>query len=201
MMVNEIIELTKGRRKIVTDNGQSFCLYVGEISKLHIKAGEELQEAEYQKIMTEILPKRAKLRGLNLLAKRPYTEYQLRQKYIDGGYPEAIIEAAIQYIKDVHCLDDYAYCVSYFTYKSNQKSKRQIVNDLRLKGVSQDIIESAYNEVYNNGDMTDENELIERLMKKRHFDRETATFEEKQKLMNYLYNKGFSMDSIRSGIR
>lgn len=198
MVVRDILELPNGRRKIITEEGQTFCLYKGELSRLKLKVNEEINPDEYNKIMTEILPKRAKLRGLNLLTKRPYTEYQLRQKYIDGGYPESVIEEAINYIKEMHCLDDYLYCVTYISYRSNSKSKRQIFNDLKQKGVAQDIIESAYMEVFQNGDLTAETEVIEKLLRKRHYDAREATYEEKQKTMNYLYNKGFSMDAIRA---
>ncbi|MBQ0028509.1 MAG: regulatory protein RecX [Lachnospiraceae bacterium] len=197
MVVSEIIELPKGRRKIITDEGEAFYLYKGELAKLNIITGEKIREEDYERIMMEILPKRAKLRGLNLLTRRPYTEHQLRQKYIDGGYPEQVIDTAIQYIKDVHCLDDYNYCVTYISYKSSSKSRRQIVNDLKNKGVSQSIIDEAYRKVEDNGDLTGEAEVIGRLLIKKHYNPQTATFEEKQKMMNFLYNKGFSMDSIR----
>lgn len=196
MKVENIVELTKGRKKIILDDGSSFCLYKGELDKLNIKIDREIEPDKYKKIMEEILPKRAKLRGLNLLSKRPYTEGQLRRKYIEGGYPVSSIEEAITYLKDKKFIDDFEYCKSYFLYKSATKSKRMIVNDLKQKGVDEKTIERAYFDACESGDITDEKEVIERLLGKKHYIKDEAGYEEKQKIMNYLYNKGFSMDVI-----
>lgn len=198
MKVIEIIEVNNNRRKIILDNGESFVVYKGELSRLHIKMGEEMCSNDYDKLMTEILPKRAKLRGLNLIKSRPYTEFQVRKKYKEGGYPDCIADIAIDYLKGLHCIDDYEYCRVYMTYKSSSKSRKRIMCDLMAKGVSKDIIESAMNELEDNGDMTKEEELINRLIEKRHYDKEAASYEERQKMMSYLYGKGFSMDLIRS---
>ncbi len=198
MKVIEIIDINTNRKKIILDNEESFVLYKGELSKLHIDMDKDLEESDYNRIMTEILPKRAKLRGLNLIKNRPYTEQQMRQKYMDGGYPESVINSAIDYLKGMHFIDDYEFCRIFMTYKSASKSRKRIVCDLMAKGVKKDIIESAMNELEDNGDMVNEEELINRLIMKRHYNKEEASYEERQKMMSYLYGKGFSMDLIRS---
>lgn len=198
MNIEEIIELPKGRRKIVIDDGTTFILYRGELGGLNIEVNSELSKESYDRIMNEILPKRAKLRGLNLLKSRPYTEWQLRQKYIDGGYPEAVIDTAIDYIKEMHCIDDYEYCRTYITYRSKDRSRKRLYLDLVNKGVNKDTIERAMNSVIEDGDISGEEELIKRLMEKRHYNPEAAEYEERQKMIQYLYGKGFSMDLIRN---
>lgn len=197
MIIQNIIELPNGRRRIITDETDPFCLYKGELAKLNIGIGDELDMSDYEKIMNEILPKRAKLRGLNLLAKRPYTEYQLRKKYEDGGYPNKVIDEAVEYIKGLRLIDDYEYCRTYLTYKSGSRSKRRLYNDLQQKGVANDVIDRAYNNLAENGDLTDEYTVIEKLLVKKHYNSEEASFEERQKMMSFLYGKGFSMEAIR----
>ncbi len=197
MKVTGIIEVNNNRRKVILEDGTNFVLYKGELGKLHINVDEELDDKDYERIMNEILPKRAKLRGLNLLKNRPYTEYQLRQKYKDGGYPDGIADIAIEYLKGLHMIDDYEYCRMYMTFKSTSKSRKRIINDLMNKGVPRDIIEEAMNELDDNGDLAREEELILKLIDKRHYNKEEASYEEKQKMMSYLYGKGFSMDLIR----
>ncbi len=197
MIVQEISILPNGRRKILLDNEESFVLYRGELSKLHIAENEELSESDYNKISQEILPKRAKLRGLNLLKSRPYTEYELRKKYEDGGYPFDAIDDAVQYLKGLHLIDDREYCRIYMTYKSASKSRKRMYNDLLQKGVSREDIEFAMEELEYQGDMQPEKELIEKLIRKRHYDRENASFEDRQKMMAYLYGKGFSSELIK----
>ena len=45
-----------------------------------------------------------------------------------------------------------------------------------------------------------EKEQIVRWINKKHFSPETATLQEKQKIMSFLYRKGFSIDNIRSAL-
>lgn len=197
MYIAEIHELTNGRRKIVLDDGSSFVLYKGELAKNNLEVNSEIDACDYKKIMEEILPKRAKLRGLNLLKSRPYTEYQMRQKYIDGGYPKAVIEEAINYLKNLKLIDDREYCRVFMIYHSARKSRKRMANDLMFKGVSRDIIDEICAELEANGDMTEEEELVKKFIAKRHYDKENASFEEQQKMLAYLYGKGVSVELAR----
>ncbi|MBR5360800.1 MAG: RecX family transcriptional regulator [Lachnospiraceae bacterium] len=196
MLITEIIELPRGRRKIRLSDDSLITLYKGELKQLNIEVGSELTDEAYEEIMTEILPKRAKLRALALLTKRTYTEKQIRDKLYDGGYSENIIDSTIEYIKDKNCLNDYQYCRTYLAYNSANKSKKRMISDLRSKGVSMDVIDKALSEAMDDGDMSDEEELIRKLIVKRHYDTESATYEERMKMMTYLYGKGFDTDVI-----
>lgn len=198
MIISEIIELPNGRRKIILDNGESFVLYKGELKKKSIELGSELEEEYYEFVMKEILPKRAKLRGLNLLKARPYTEYQIRQKYIEGGYPKEIIDTTIEYLKAMKLIDDREYCRVFFTYKSDKKSKKRMFNDLMIKGVSKEIIEEVFIELSKLGDINKEEELVLKIFNKRNYKPESAQYEEKQKMISYLYSKGIDMALIKA---
>ena len=59
-----------------------------------------------------------------------------------------------------------------------------------------DIVNSALESVITDGDLADEEQLIRKLMDKRHFDPATATYEQTQKMRAYLYGKGFDSDTI-----
>lgn len=201
MQVQRLRAINKSRFQVLLDNGVAFVLYKGEINRFKIREDDILSDAVYKAIMEEILPKRCRLRGLNLIAARPYTTYKLKEKLTEGGYPESIITDAIDYFKSIGVLDDYRYAVNYITLNSSRKSKKRIATDLTVKGIDKDIVKNALDEVISDGDATDETEVIKRLAKKRHFDPETATYEERQKLIAYLYNKGFEYDKIVNSIK
>ncbi len=150
---------------------------------------------------SEEIRKKARLRLLGLLQRRAYTEYQLRDKLSKSGYADDVADDAIAYVKDLHLIDDYEYCRDYITYSSERKSRRRIRADLRQKGVSIDIIEEAFDSVISGGDLADEEQLIRRLMDKRHYDPTTASFEDMQKMKAYLYGKGFDPDTIGQCIK
>ena len=95
MLVTQVTELSKSRSKVYIDQEFAFVLYKGELRLYHIKEGQQLSEEDHRTIMQEVLPKRAKLRAMNLLQGREYTTAQLRTKLQQGFYPAEIIEQAI----------------------------------------------------------------------------------------------------------
>ena len=147
MRVTRIEELSRSRYKVYVDDSFAFVLYKGELRLYHIKEGEELRTEDYRTIMQEVLPKRAKLRAMNLLQGREYTTSQLRTKLQQGYYPPEIIEQAIEYVAGFHYIDDLRYAVDYITYHENSRSRRRIEQDLQGKGISVvgDILDLAAN--------------------------------------------------------
>ena len=137
MLVTQVTELSKSRSKVYIDQEFAFVLYKGELRLYHIKEGQQLSEEDYRTIMQEVLPKRAKLRAMNLLQGREYTTAQLRTKLQQGFYPAEIIEQAIAYVAGFHYIDDLRYAVDYITYHEDSRSKRRIEQDLQGKGFRQ----------------------------------------------------------------
>ncbi len=196
MVITGIEELSRGRYKLRLSDDSIICLYRSDISGLDISEGMDMDASVYDRIFNEILPKRARLRILNLLAKRPYTEYKLRIKLHDGGYPDPVIDGAISYVKDLHLIDDFLYSKDYIFQYGSVKSRKRMMSDLLGKGVPKDIIDSAFKSMEEDGDMAKEDPLIYRLMEKRHFDVDNSTFEEKQKMIRFLYGRGFDREAI-----
>ena len=86
MTVTGIEEINNKKIRVFIDNEFAFVLYKGELRLYGIREGEEIGEEEYLEITGKILPKRAKLRSMNLLKSRAYTEKQLRDKLVQGEY-------------------------------------------------------------------------------------------------------------------
>ena len=74
MQVTEIRELDKKRSRVYIDEEFAFVLYRSELRKFCIKEGEEISQEVHDEITRVILPKRAKLRAMNLLKSRQYSE-------------------------------------------------------------------------------------------------------------------------------
>lgn len=194
MIVTNILELSKEKSKVEIDHEFAFVLYKGELRTYHIKVDEEITEDIYHEIMDVVLSKRAKLRCMNLLKSRDYTRYQLASKLRQSLYPEQIIEDAIDYVESYHYIDDRRYAQNYLYYACQMKSRRQIEQDLIRKGVSREIIDDAFE---NQTDELDtEYELIQHLIDKKHYDSQKATYEETQKIIAFLFRKGFPIEKI-----
>ena len=201
MLVTQVTELSKSRSKVYIDQEFAFVLYKGELRLYHIKEGEPLKEEDYRTIMEEVLPKRAKLRAMNLLQGREYTTSQLRTKLQQGFYPPKIIELAIDYVTGYHYIDDLRYAVDYITYHEDSRSRRRIEQDLQGKGILAATIEEAWQVWRENGGKQDEQAMILELLHKKHYDTEGETdWKERQKIYAFLARKGFSAEAIRKAI-
>lgn len=200
MTVTKITEISKSRKRITVDEDQNFVLYAGEIRTYHLKEGEEIPVEIWREIMEAVLPKRAKLRAMNLLKARAYTEKQLRDKLKDGGYPSEITEAAISYVTSYGYLNDRQYAADYIEYRKESQSRTAIFNGLLKKGIAKEVIEDAWEETAGEETKELEQKQIIAWVQKKNFNPETASFEEKQKFSAFLYRKGFKIEAIRSAL-
>ena len=196
MIVTDIRELDKKRSKIYIDGEFAFVLYKGEIREYKIAVGEDIAQRIYDEVMTVVLPKRAKLRAMNLLQKKDYTEKQLRDKLSDGDYPQELIDEAISYVRSFHYIDDERYARDYITYHMSSRSKNRIIQDLANKGIGKDIYQGILDELYQE-DSDAEIEQINKLLIKKHYDPDTTEFEDKQRIIAFLMRKGYSSSDIR----
>lgn len=197
MQVTELKELTKSRVMIKTDQEEVFVLYKKELKEYDISQNGEISEDHYRKIMTELLPRRAKLRSMNLLKAHDYTEKEIRDRLERGFYPQSVIEEAVSYIKSYRYIDDYRYARAYIGFQSENKSRKQIENELCRRGISKTDLEHAYTDAVEEDRLPKEEDLMEKFLRKKKYDKDAASFEEKQKMSAFLFRKGFSSEKIR----
>lgn len=199
--MTEIIEWTKSRSKIYIDREFAFVLYKGELPIYGIVPGEELSEEHYRQIIDEVLPKRAKLRAMNLLMKRTYTSSQLRRKLEEGYYPPRIIEEALDYVASFHYMDDLQYAVDYITYHESTHSRRRMEQDLTKRGINSELFEKAWSLWEDQGGSQDESSMIHSLLRKKGYDPDSADRGQKAKMYQFLLRKGFSGEQITKALR
>lgn len=200
MIVTQISEVSGSRRRIDLDGQFAFVLYKGELSQYHIKEGRELTPQDYREIMTELLPRRAKLRCMNLLKARDYTKKQLKDKLTQGGYPQECIDEAIAYAESYHYIDDLRYAKDYIEYHLAGRSKMRIETDLMRKGIDGGMIKQAFAQLDESGIEQDEAAMVSELLRKKKYCTETATREEQQKMYGFLYRRGFPPEVIAKAL-
>ncbi|MCQ2538767.1 MAG: recombination regulator RecX [Lachnospiraceae bacterium] len=206
MVITSITEVNKQRSRISLETEESYVLYKGEIRMLKLKEGQELSEEDYDKIMRGILPKRCKMRAMNLLKERRYTSYGLKKKLLDGGYPEEICDEAIRYVSSYGYVNDFAYAMDYIKEQEESRSIREIKQKLMSKGIQNVIIDQALKELgkereeYNEESQKEiEERLIIKTLEKRNFSVDSS-YEDKQKLLAYFYRRGFDIDSVKKAM-
>lgn len=198
MMVTKIEEINNKKVRVFIDNEFAFVLYKGELRLYKVKEGEEICDEAYSEIVEKVLPKRAKLRCMNLLKARAYTEKQLRDKLLQGEYTEKLIDVAIGYVKSYGYIDDRKYAEDYIAYHMENKNRKRMELDLYRKGIDRKLIGEILDGMQEEGEVPDEFSMAKKILEKKNYDPETATNKEKQKISAFLYRKGFDMDIIRN---
>ena len=203
MIIVSITEINKQRSRILLETEESFVLYKGEIRMLHLKEGHSISDEAYKQIFDGLLPRRAKVRAMNLLQAKNYTSYQLLKKLLDGGYPETIARQALEYVTSYGYVDDLRYAKEYIEQAGNSYSRNEIKLKLTSKGIEREVIEKAFSEIDTEhleygeeGTDAAEEELIKKTLTKRGYTGDES-YEEKQKLLAYFYRRGFNIDKVK----
>lgn len=145
---------------------------------------------EYESIEEMVLA--AKKKALSLLQVQDRTEAQLRTKLLENGFPESVVEIAMEYVQSFHYIDDERYARNYVDSRQGAKSKQQIRMELLKKGVSDELIREALALEYE----TEESNLIEELLAKKKY-RPDMDYKEKNRIISYVMRRGFQLEDIR----
>ena len=192
MLVQELTELPAKKVRVALEGADDLVLYRGEIRKYHIEEGTELPEEVYQDIFYNVIGKRAKKRAMHLLEKMDRTERNLREKLRLNGYPEKLIDDAVEYVKRYHYIDDLRYAENYIRFHQDRKSAQGLKLDLMKKGVAKELIEQALLEEY----QSDEQEMIAQILQKKGYFSGEKLLAEQQRMYRYLLRRGYKSSDI-----
>lgn len=193
MTVTQIEWISKTKARIYLNDAFAFVLYLSEIRELNIKVGDELEEDFLETIRTDYLLKRAKLKAMQLLNIKDYTEHELRSKLLRDTYPSDLVDQAIDYVSSYHYIDDERYTRNYISYHSEGCSRQVLRQKLMGKGISSELIDMVLEDV-----PTDESVMIRTLLEKKYDDRWLKDSALKQKATAYLLRRGFSYRDIKT---
>lgn len=196
MIVTEITELTKAKSKVAFDNGMSVSLYRSELRRYRLRVGEPIADAVYEELLHTELPKRAKLRCMNLLKQRDYTESELCRKLESGGYPEEVIQTALDYVKSYGYVDDEAYVRKYIDTYRDRKSMLRIETDLLKKGIHRDTVRNVCEKMDFSDGEDAELLQIQALLVKKGYREDDCTPKQRRKLYAFLVRRGYPASKI-----
>ncbi len=183
------------RVKIYINNDFAFVLYKGEISKYGLKEGQEIPSNTYSVIMNKLFD-RGKERALYMLDKSYKTKRYVMDKLKAGLYPESIIDKVVSFLEEINLINDLRYAEMYIDYKRGSKSKKQIVQDLYVKGVDKKLIDQAFEE----SDFTD-TESLKKYIEKKNNKYDLSDRKDIQKFYSYLVSKGYSCGDVKDALR
>lgn len=186
-----------GKKKIYVDPGsrEGIYLYPGEIKKLKLETGSELEQDEFERIRLEYALPRAKHRAIAILAKRDKTEKELREKLAQSLTDTQSLEETINDMKACGYVNDEQYVRDYLYFKRGRKSFLQIKMELQKKGISQQILEAVFEEE-GEQQLEDLLEQVKKYMKKF----PELDFASRHKVYVHFARKGYSGNLIREAM-
>lgn len=197
MIITQIRDLTKKKKKIILEDESSFCLYDSEVRRFRLKEGEELSGEIYDRIVNEILKKRGISRALHLLLVQIRTRKELEERLRRDGYPEEVVEEAIAYAEKFHYLDDAEYARTYLAGRGSRKGSRMVAMELTQKGVASSIVE----EVMEERSEETEYDLARNLAAKKLGAKKVIDEGEYRRCWGFLTRRGFSSSVIGHVLR
>ena len=195
MIVTDIKPQAKNTKRVnLYLNGKFYCgLELYTVMKHRVKIGNDYTANEIIDIQIAEEEGVCLNYALNLLSKSVKTEKEIIAKLKKRGYVSEIIDNVIFKLKDYGYVNDEEFAEKYINSYSKNKGKRLLKSELKLKGVSDAIIEDKFLSVEN--ELETAIKIAEKYVKNKPVDIKT-----KQKCYKYLLSKGFSYDDSKTAV-
>ena len=187
MLISYIEKNGRNKVKVTLADGSWFGISARDWRAFGSEAGEEIEDRILKKLYQEYMLPKAKLRALNLLKVRDRSHKELFQRLKMDGYPDEVVEQAIQYVDSYHYVDDARFARNYIEYKGRTKSRRELEYELSSKGIDL----RALSESDEGLELPEDRETIRHLIRKRWGEIPAPEDKEKQRMTRYLARRGF----------
>ncbi len=200
MTIETIVKSKRKGKAFVNFTDESFSslhLNIDVILAFNLKKGLTLQESLFTQIVSAQSLIDAKRSAYSFATYKPRSEYEVRNKLKEKKFDNETIEKCITFLYEFKLLDDKQFAVtfskSYLLRKPSGLSR--IRQELKLKGLSETIIESTIVNLN-----TSSNQLEEALKagdKKLRILKDKPKDKQKSSMISFLQARGFSWDIIK----
>ena len=195
MKVKSVVHQKKSLSELTFDDGEKLLI---DTELLAFKGiGENSQIDNIQELVFESDFKRAKSRALWYLQGRDYSEKELLDKLVSGGFSEEASLAAIEKMRQIGYVNDENYARRLYSQlvEFGSASKREAFFKLRQKGIDSDLIKQIAEEY-----ALPEDEKIKAIIERKH-KHQLESPEKLRKVFAALVRKGFEISDIKKAIR
>lgn len=131
---------------------------------------------------------------MRLLSRRIYSRYEISRKLNNKGYPENIIADLILWLEDSNYIDDELFAEMWAQFRLQNKpiGRYKLNQELRIKGIKQDIIQKVVDKTYKE---IDELILARNLINEKIVSSKIKNIRvDPKKIYNLLLRRGFSIE-------
>jgi SOS response regulatory protein OraA/RecX len=167
-----------------------------------IQIGEEKAERPARPLDPEKARERTFQRAVKLLAAKPRSIAELRERLLEKQWTnEEIVEAVLEKLKEYGYLNDERFAFGYASFQVRQKpvGRQRLQRALQLKKVDRETADEAIKLVF---EETPEEELLDRAIAKRvRLRGRPETRAETKSLLDHLLRQGFSYELVMKKVR
>lgn len=196
MIITDIKQQVKRKDRFsIYGSGKYLCsLSQGEIIRLNLRIGKELSESELLLLKGSAVLDKAIDSALNLLARRPRSEWEIREYLKRKDYSQQQADTIVNMLSKKGYIDDFDFARRWVESRRLLKSasKRRLAQELRAKRVADELISQVLD-----SDETDETLVLKILVAKK---RTQSRYQDDQKLMQYLARQGYNYDDIKAAL-
>jgi regulatory protein len=179
------------RYSFYVDGKYAFSLSETALLEQRLVSGQELtatQLADYKKLSTD---DKLYNNALRYAVMRPHSHWELDSYLKRKKAEEPVAKQILEKLEKLGLVDDTAFARAWVANRHLLKavSKRRLIQELKQKRVSEDVISLVLQE-----DDNDERAILQELVAKK---RQQSQYQDKTKLLQYLARQGFSYDDIK----
>jgi regulatory protein len=174
-----------------------FAFGLALIHAVWLKIGQALSDEEIEALRAADTLEQAQQRAVNLIAYRPRSVHEVRQRLEKASVDEETIERVVGQLREAGMLDDESFSKAWVEsrLRAAPRGRRMIAWELRRKGVAEEDIEAALEGV--------DEEATALHAAKRRWPRlkSLPPRERKRKLFEFLSRNGFEYSAMEEALR
>ena len=189
---------SKRRVNIYLDGKFGFGLDLELFMNLGLKVEDEITEDEIVSIVKKANFQKTLDKLLRFVTIRPRSEKEIRLWLKKYKIHESLFKELFNRLKRLDLIDDEKFARWWVEQRMSfrPKSKRDLNNELRIKGLNKNIIEDVLSEIE-----IDEIKIAKKLLEKKKYKWEKLPkFEARKKMGDFLARKGFTWDKVKKAI-
>lgn len=194
MKVSDIKQQVKrqSRYSIYVDQKYAFSLSETELMHSGIRIGKEYTAEQLEELKQVAVLDKAYMRALDYLARRPRSEWEVRDYLRRKDYDSPAIDITLNKLSDY--IDDAKFAESWVASRRLLKptSLRRLKLELLQKHVSKEIIDSVLA-----NDETNDQEALRHTIAKKH---SQSRYQDQDKLIAYLLRQGYNYSDVKQAL-
>lgn len=126
----------------------TFAFGLDELPAAQLHVGQQLTDADIDRLLAEDSVERARGKALDFLSYRPRSAVEVRTRLKEREFTEDVIETVVDRLESVGLINDIEFALYWMQNRAQfrPKGRRALAYELRQKGVADSIIEQTLDE-------------------------------------------------------